>query len=209
VSGSYSTAAGITAPGRRPALGGLVDRGAITAAYVGLGVAVVAAISFLLIIPIEPIYWALALPAGVLIGWYAGVRSTRRRGEWPRFLGNALFAGAVTGLTLAALLLGVKALFFFADNGYPTFNGSDTTGAAQPTCRTGADCVYHRYLVDQHAALETAGVTDAATFQALYWDQQLNTAELLLGATLLGAVGGGLISGATRPKPAGVPADKV
>ena len=41
-----------------------VDRGAITAAYVGIGMAVTIAISFLLIIPIEPVIWLLALPAG-------------------------------------------------------------------------------------------------------------------------------------------------
>ena len=42
----------------------VVDRGAIVAAYVGIGMAVTIAISFLLVIPIEPIYWLLALPAG-------------------------------------------------------------------------------------------------------------------------------------------------
>ena len=41
-----------------------VDRGAITAAYVGIGMAVTVAISFLLIIPIEPIVWLLTLPTG-------------------------------------------------------------------------------------------------------------------------------------------------
>ena len=40
-----------------------VDRGAITAAYVGIGMAVTIAISFLLIIPIEPVVWLLALPS--------------------------------------------------------------------------------------------------------------------------------------------------
>jgi len=180
----------------------VIDRGAITAAVVGLGVAVVSAISFLLIIPIEPIYWALSLPAGLLIGYYAGVRSGRIRGEWPRFVMNGLFAGAVTGLTLAALLLGVKALFFFADNGYPDYNQTDANGAVTgPTCATGADCVYHRYLTEQGDALRAAGVTDAATFQALYWDQQLNTATLLFLVSIGGALGGAAIFGLTRPRP--------
>ena len=57
-----------------------VDRGAITAAYVGIGMAVTVAISFLLIIPIEPVVWLLALPAGLLIGYYANQRSDRRAG---------------------------------------------------------------------------------------------------------------------------------
>ena len=48
----------------------LVDRGATTAAYVGIGMAVTIGVSFLLVIPIEPVYWLLALPAGTLIGYY-------------------------------------------------------------------------------------------------------------------------------------------
>ncbi len=47
----------------------VIDRGAIVAAYVGIGVAVTVGVSFLLIIPIEPIYWLLTLPAGLLIGY--------------------------------------------------------------------------------------------------------------------------------------------
>ncbi|HSK51265.1 MAG TPA: hypothetical protein VLA44_00810, partial [Clostridia bacterium] len=71
--------------------------------------------SFLLVIPIEPIYWILALPAGLLIGYYANSRSNRLAGPWSRIAANGVFAGFVTGLTLAAILLAVKALFFFAD----------------------------------------------------------------------------------------------
>jgi hypothetical protein len=201
VTASLSATAGVIPPGRRPALRGLVDRGAITAAYVGLGVAVVLAISFLLIIPIEPIYTALALPGGLLIGYYAGVRSTRTRGEWLRLVGNALFAGAVTGITLAVLLLGIKALFFNADNGYPDYNRTDASGVVQPpTCQTGADCVYRRYLTAQPDDLAAAGVTDAEGFASLYWSQQVGTAELLVGISVIAAVAGGVIYGVTRPR---------
>ena len=75
----------------------IVDRGAIVAASVGMGMAVTIAISFLLVIPIEPIYWLLALPAGLLIGYYANQRSDRRVGPWSRIVANAAFAGLVTG----------------------------------------------------------------------------------------------------------------
>lgn len=203
----YVSAADLTAP---PAGGGgsflsrFIDRGAITAAFVGLGVAVVTAISFLLIIPIDPVYWLLSVPVGLLIGYYANSKSGRRRGEWPRTLGNALFAGAATGLTLAALLLGVKALFFYADGGYPAFNRVDsaTGGVVPPTCVSGADCVYQRYLVDQGGALRAAGVTDAASFAKVYWDQQLSTALTLLIATTGAGLAGGLVFGLTRPRSA-------
>jgi len=90
----------------------VVDRGAITAAFVGIGMAVTIGVSFLLVIPVEPVYWYLSIPAGLLIGYYADARSGRGRGAWARILANATFAGFVTGLTLAALLLGVKALFY-------------------------------------------------------------------------------------------------
>ena len=105
-----------------------VDRGAVIAAFVGIGMAVTIGVSFLLVIPIEPVYWILALPDR------ASDRLLRERlgpasdaAAWRRLLANALFAGVVTGLTLAALLLGVKALFFVADDGYrdPGLGGSD------------------------------------------------------------------------------------
>ena len=61
-----------------------VDRGAITAAYVGIGMAVTIVVSFLLVIPIEWVVWILALPSGLLIGYYANQRSNRRAGPWRR-----------------------------------------------------------------------------------------------------------------------------
>ena len=79
-----------------------VDRGAITAAYVGIGVAVTIAVSFLLIIPIEPVIWLLTVPSGLLIGYYANQRSDRRAGPWRRILRNALFAAFVTGADVRA-----------------------------------------------------------------------------------------------------------
>ena len=176
-----------------------VDRGAIVAAYVGIGAAVTIGVSFLLVIPIEPIYWLLAIPAGLTIGYYANQRSNRIAGPTRRVLGNALFAGLVTGVTLAVLLLAVKALFFFADGGFPDFNRVDENGAAiPPACTPGADCVYQRYLADDRGpALAAEGVTDAASFSGFYWNQQLATAGLLLALTTLGGVGGGIVFDAT------------
>ena len=104
-----------------------VDRGAVTAAYVGIGMAITIAVSFILIIPIEPVIWLLTIPSGLLIGYYANQRSDRRAGPWSRILRNGAFAGAVTGLAFAALILLLKAIFFFADTGYPDFNRLDPT----------------------------------------------------------------------------------
>ena len=56
-------------------------------------------VAFLLIVPIEPVYWYLALPAGLLVGYCANARSQRAGGPWGRILANALFAGLVTGST--------------------------------------------------------------------------------------------------------------
>jgi hypothetical protein len=181
----------------------VIDRGAVTAAYVGIGMAATIAISFLLVIPIEPVYWLLALPAGLLIGYYANQKSDRRAGPWPRIVANALFAGIVTALTLAALLLMVKALFFFADNGYPDFNrlDPDTQQPIPPFCDSGAGCVYARYVANGSAPeLATIGVTDAASFTTFYWAQQASTALTLIVLTEAGALIGGLAYGFTRPK---------
>jgi hypothetical protein len=181
-----------------------VDRGAIVAAYVGIGMAVTIGVSFLLVIPIEPIYWLLAVPAGLTIGYYANQRSNRGNGPRGRILSNGLYAGAVTALTFAALLIVVKGLFFFADNGYPDFNRVDDDGnAIPPACEAGADCVYQRYLADGRGdALAEQGVTDAGSFTGFYWNQQLVTGGLLLGLTTVAGIGGAAIYIATRPRDA-------
>jgi hypothetical protein len=181
-----------------------VDRGAIVAAYVGIGMAVTIGVSFLLVIPIEPIYWLLAIPAGLTIGYYANSRANRGAGPRGRILSNGLFAGAVTALTFAVLLLLVKALFFFADNGYPDFNRADEDGnPIPPACESGADCVYQRYLADGRGdALAEQGVTDAGGFTGFYWNQQFVTAGLLLGLTTVAGLGGGVVYLASRPRDA-------
>ncbi len=174
----------------------IVDRGAITAAYVGIGMAVTIVASFTLIIPIEWVIWLLALPSGLLIGYYANQRSNRRAGPWHRILTNGLFAGVVTGLTLAALVLLIKSLFFFADNGYrdPGLGGSIT-------CSSGAECVYERYLEAGHGpGLIAAGVTDAASFTGFYWGEQLGSAGTVVLITTLGGLGGAGLYGVFRPK---------
>jgi hypothetical protein len=182
-----------------------IDRGAITAGYVGIGMAVTIALSFLLVIPIEPIYWLLAVPAGLLIGYYANQRSDRRAGPWSRIVANAAFAGLVTALTMAAFLLVVKALFFFGDGGYPDFNRIDakTRQPVVPFCDSGAGCVYARYLAHGDGPqLAAAGITDASTFTSFYWGQQLASTGTVLVFTLLGGIGGGVLYGTFRPKPA-------
>ena len=180
-----------------------VDRGAIVAAYVGIGMAVTIAISFLLVIPIEPIYWLLTVPAGLMIGYYANQRSDRRAGPWSKILTNAAFAGLVTGLTMAAFLIVVKGLFFFGDNGYPDFNRIDakTRQAVPPSCVSGAGCVYARYLlIGDGPQFAAAGITDVDRFTSFYWGQQLSATGTVLVLTLLGGVGGGLLYGTFRPR---------
>ena len=170
----------------------VVDRGAIVAAWVGVGMAVTIGTSFLLVIPIEPIVWYFALPAGLLIGYYANARSRREGGPWPRLVANGLLAGFATGLALALFLVAIKALFFYADNGYRNEGGA-------LTCQPGAECVYERYLAaGQGPALEAAGVTDLDSFSALYWREQLGSASLVFALATAGGLGGALIYGATN-----------
>jgi hypothetical protein len=174
-----------------------VDRGAIVAGWVGIGVAATVAISFLLVIPIEPIYWLLAFPVGLLIGYYAGQRSDRRAGPAGRILVDALYAGVLTAIVYAALLLGVKAIFFVADDGY-----RDASAGGPITCTTGAACVYQRYLDDGRGdQLVANGVTDVESFTRFYWTQQMQTAGLLVVLTVVGSLGGGVVYWAVRPRP--------
>jgi hypothetical protein len=176
-----------------------VDRGAITAAWVGLGMAVTVVVSFMLVIPIEFLIGPFALLGGMMIGYYANARSNRVGGPWRRVIANALLAGLVTGLTYAVLLLGVKAIFFNADAGY-----RDASMGGPIACERGADCVYKRYLefVDKPDAFEEAGITDVGSFTAYYWTQQAGTAGQMIVFSLAGALFGGLMYGATnRHKP--------
>jgi hypothetical protein len=173
----------------------MFDRGAITAAWVGVGMAVTIGVSFLLVIPIEAIYTGIIAPgfpvawlAGLTIGYYANNRSLRHGGPWGRIIANALLAGTATAVTFALLFLGIKALFFAADNGY-----RDGSSGGPLTCVAGADCVYQRYVELQPDVLANAGITNVDEFTSFYWNQQLNTAAGLAIATVIASAAGGAI----------------
>lgn len=180
-----------------------IDRGAVGAAWVGLGMAVTIGVSFLLVIPIESVYLLLSLPAGLLIGYYANARSERAGGPWSRVLLNSLFAGLVTGITYAVLLLAVKGLFFSIDGGY-----RDNSTGGPIACETGADCVYRRYLAaGQGPAFEANGITDVASFTTFYWTQQLSNAGMTFALSVGGALAGGFMFGITNRRKPGDAAD--
>ena len=69
----------------------VIDQGAIFGGWVGVGMALVLAIAFELIIPVQTLVFMLAPLMGVLIGVYANVRSERWRPRG-RVLMNALDA---------------------------------------------------------------------------------------------------------------------
>lgn len=174
----------------------VVDRGAVVAAYVGVGMAAVIAITFLLVIPIEVVFLLFGFPAGLLIGYYANSRTARTDARWARVVVNGLFAAAVTAATMALLYLGVKALFFYADDGY-----RDASVGPPLTCESGAGCVYARYSADTNLGprLRAAGVSDVAGFTAFYWTEQASNAGYVVVLTLVGGLGGVLAYGVSRP----------
>ena len=95
--------------------------------------AVTVGVSFLLVIPIEPIYWLLAplcRPAHRLLRQpaIADPAPGLARGS----LVDALYAGVLTGLTLALLLLVVKALFFYRRQRLPGLQPGRPEPAAIP-----------------------------------------------------------------------------
>ena len=174
-----------------------VDRGAIYAGWVGVGMGVTIAVSFLLVIPIEPILWLLALPAGLVIGYYANTRSDRQAGPWSRILVNGAYAGLLTALTLTLSFLVTKWIFFSADNGYRNAAG----GGPIAGCEIGADCVYQRYLAESKGPeFEAAGIRNLDDFSAFYWQEQVGTAATVFVLGVLGSLGGAAIFGIARPK---------
>ena len=174
-----------------------VDRGAVIAGWVGVGMAVTIDVSFLLVIPIEPVVWLLAPVAGLIIGYYANSRADRRTGPWPRILANGAWAGIVTAVAMAGLMLGTKAIFFAADDGYR----DASSGGPIAGCRVGADCVYQRYLAaGRGPEFARAGVTDASSFTSFYWREQLGTAGIVLVLCAAGGVGGAAAYGVVRPR---------
>ncbi len=184
--------------GRGSVVSRFVDRGAITAAYVGIGMAVTIVVSFLLIIPIEWVIWMLALPSGLLIGYYANQRSDRRAGPWGRILVNGLFAGLVTGLTAAVLVLLIKGLFFFADNGY-----RDPGLGGPIACQTGRRLRLPA-LPAGRARARTSSPPASRTptsFTGFYWSEQFGSAGTVVVLTALGGLGGAGLYGVFRPKP--------
>ncbi len=160
----------------------MLDRGAITAAFVGLGMAVTIAISFELVIAIQALVFISAPFAGAIIGFYANNKSERYRPRW-RLFANAGFAGAVTGISLALMYVALRLLFIYADSGYrPEPMGG------QLECATGPECTYVRFIDEGYEDdLVADGITDAASFEAAVWRWQAETALILTLVTLGGA----------------------
>jgi hypothetical protein len=188
----------------------VVERGAIVAGWVGLGMSVVAVIGLALVIPVQPLLFLWAPVGGALIGWYANARSERSR-PWSRVLLNALYAGLVTALSLVLLYGAIRLLFVYADNGNPDFNRVDSNGQViEPTCPVGPACTYARYVkAGRGAELEAFGVRDATSFESYALREQLNGSialiVLTLGGALVGAAVVGLAGSAARkaaPRPA-------
>ncbi len=166
--------------------GRVLDRGAIYAALVGLGMAVTIAISFELVVAIQALVFISAPFAGLTIGWYANHKSMRWRPRW-RLFSNAAFAGAVTGISLALMYVALRLLFIYADSGY-----RPETMGGQLDCATGPECTYARFLDDGNEQdLIEEGITDADSFTAAVWRWQGETVLMLtlftFGAALVPA----------------------
>jgi hypothetical protein len=167
----------------RPNQGRVLDRGAISAAFVGLGMAVTIAISFELIIAIQALVFVSAPFAGLVIGYYANNKSERWRPRW-RLFANAGFAGAITGLSLALMYVGLRLLFIYADSGY-----RPETMGGQLECSTGPECTYARFLDDGNRdELVADGITDAASFESAVWRWQGESVLMLTLMTMGGAL---------------------
>jgi hypothetical protein len=174
----------------------VLDRGAIYAAIVGFGMSVTIAISFGLIIAIQPLVFISAPLAGLTIGWYANHKALRWRPRW-RLFSNAGFAGAVTGVSLAIMYVALRLLFVYADSGYrPEPMGG------QFECTNGPECTYVRLIEDDERAqaLADEGVTDVDAYTSFVWR---TSGEWTLQLTVFTLVGAFVPAGwrAWRPAP--------
>lgn len=165
-----------------------MTRPGIAAGLVGIGVAVVVVIAFELVFAIQAVVFLLALPVGLLIGWYAVERERRTvavggRIGWPASLANGAIAGLITGLSLAVLYVAIRLLFLYLDDGFRA------GGTAYP-CTSGPDCSYQRAL-DQPTvaqALGEAGVHDTAGYTSYFLQGQAAGGASLVVLVLIGSV---------------------
>lgn len=177
-----------------------VDKGAVFAGYVGIGMAVVIAIAFALIIPVQTLVFIASILGGVLIGAYANQRSNRWR-PMKRVFGNAVWAALVTGLSLA-LIWGVLRLVFVQ------FDSGATPDGTYLSCQLGPDCTWQRYIADgKGEELAAAGVTDGPSFGRYFFsDVVLTGGGLIVAFTMAGALVAAGFRSLQKP-PAGAPAE--
>ena len=164
----------------------VIDKGAVFAGWVGIGMALVLAIAFELIIPVQTLVFLLAPLMGVLIGVYANVRSERWRPRG-RVLTNAAYAAVVTGVAVAVLYVALRLVFIYGDTGAMP----DGTSIA---CQTGPDCIYQRYVnANQADELLPLGITDGPSLAAAAWRELLVFGTGLIVLTVIGGLAGGAI----------------
>lgn len=176
-----------------------IDSGAVFGGWVGLGMAVVLAMAFELIIPVQTLVFVLAPLMGVLIGVYANVRSERWRPRG-RVMANAGYAGVVTGIAIVLLYVAIRLVFIYGDTGA-------LPDGTSLVCRAGPDCIYQRYVRDGQAdELATFGISDGVTLEAAAWRELMATGIGLFVLTLGGSLVGGLArSFASPPRSAPLP----
>lgn len=166
----------------------LIDPGAIFAGWIGLGMGLVIAIAFELIIPVQTVVFLLAPLSGVLIGVYANVRAERWRPR-ARVLANAAYAGLVTGAGLALLYVLIRLVFVYGDSGA-------LPDGTRINCQSGPDCSYQRYvLAGEAGTLGSRGIVDGASYDRVFLTQDMPATG---GALLILTLGGALVGGLAR-----------
>jgi hypothetical protein len=176
----------VTAPadavarGAAPGGGRFVDQGAVFAGWIGVGMAMIVAIAFELVLAIQAVVFLVAPVCGVLVGAYANQRSARWRPMLRVWL-NGAYAGLLTGVSLAVLYGVIRLVFVFADFGA-------LPDGTSLSCHSGPDCTYQRYILDGRGPeLAAAGITDGASFGAYAIRDQIEGGAYIIVLTLVGA----------------------
>ena len=154
-----------------------------------------------LIIPIEWIIWLLALPSGLLIGYYANQRSDRRGRTVepdPRQRAVRRFRRPAD---VAVLLLRIKAIFFYADTATPTSTGPGRTATDPADCRSGPTASTSATSPRARPGPRRRRCHGRRVVHEFYWAEQFGTAGTLVLVTTIGGLGGAALYGVFRPKP--------
>ena len=161
--------------------------------------------SFLLIIPIESMIWLLALPSGLLIGYYANRARTGATAVAAADLERPVRRASRRASRWPCCILLFKALFFFADGGYRDFNRVDQGGKRSrcPARPAPTACTRGTWRRAGDRISRRRAWSTRPRSRGFYWSEQFaHRGDGVRARPSSGGVGGAVLYGVAGPKAA-------